>query len=94
MSDGEEQGGTKVRGRPFRPGNKYGRGRPRGSRNKATGLFQKTLERYAESLAKKLVQEAFQGTPTALRLCIERSYGAAALYRAADASSAPAHAAV
>lgn len=70
MSD-EERVGAKVRGRPFQPGNKYGRGRPPGSRNKATGLFQKTLERYAESLAKKLVHEAFQGNPTAMRLCAE-----------------------
>src|SRR5712692_2298482 len=72
MSDGEEQLGAKVRGRPFEPGNKYGRGRPRGSRNKGTGLCQKTLEYYGGSLTKKLVQEAFRGNPTAIRLCIER----------------------
>jgi hypothetical protein len=72
MSDGEEQLGAKLRGRPFEPGNKYGHGRPRGSRNKATGLCQKTLEYYGESLTKKLVQEAFRDNPTALRLCIER----------------------
>ncbi len=72
MSDSEEQLGAKVRGRPFEPGNKYGHGRPRGSRNKGTGLCQKTLEYYGGSLTKKLVPEAFRGNPTALRLCIER----------------------
>ena len=72
MSDGEEQLGAKVRGRPFKPGNKDGRGRPRGSRNKGTSLYQKTLEYYGEMLTKKSVQEALRGNPTALRLCIER----------------------
>jgi hypothetical protein len=72
MSDGEERVGAKVRGRPFQPGNRYGRGRPRGSRNKATGLCQKTLESHAENLAKKCVMMAYQGNTTAMRLCMER----------------------
>src|SRR5713226_10585370 len=72
MSDSEEQLGAKVRGRPFEPGNKYGHGRPRGSRNKGTGLCQKTLEFYGEMVTKKLVQEALRGNSMALRLCIER----------------------
>lgn len=61
-----------MRGRPFQPGNKYGRGRPRGSRNKATRVCQDTLESYADRLIKKLLQLAFQGDPTAMRLCIDR----------------------
>jgi hypothetical protein len=73
MSDGEEQVGAKVRGRPFQPGNKYGHGRPRGSRNKATSLWQKTLDSHAENLAKKGVMMAYQGNTTALRLCMERT---------------------
>ena len=31
------------RGRPFQPGNKFGRGRPRGSRNKKTILIEEFL---------------------------------------------------
>src|SRR6266481_181121 len=72
MSDGEKQVGAKVRGRPFKPGNKCGRGRPRGSRNKATSLCQKTLDSHAENLTKKCVMMAYQGNPTAMRLCMER----------------------
>ena len=61
-----------MRGRPFQPGNKYGRGRPPGSRNKIARACQETLENYAESLMKKCVYMASQGNPTAMRLCIER----------------------
>src|SRR5215471_10824957 len=41
---------TLTRGRPFEPGNKFGRGRPRGSRNKKTLLAQELLEKHGESL--------------------------------------------
>jgi hypothetical protein len=61
-----------MRGRPFQPGNKYGRGRPRGSRNKAARVCQDTLESLAEPLTKKCLALAFQGNPTAMRLCMER----------------------
>ena len=61
-----------MRGRPFQPGNKYGRGRPRGSRNKVTSVCQQTLDNHAEALTKKCLVLAFQGNPTAMRLCMER----------------------
>jgi hypothetical protein len=61
-----------VRGRPFQPGNKYGRGRPPGSRNKSSRVCQETLEGHAENLTKKCLYMAFQGNPTAMRLCMER----------------------
>jgi hypothetical protein len=35
---------NKVRGRPFEPGNKLGRGRPKGSRNKAKSPGQDLLQ--------------------------------------------------
>src|SRR5205085_11160757 len=35
---------SSMRGRPFQPGNKYGRGRPRGSRNKLARVCQDTLD--------------------------------------------------
>ena len=61
-----------MRGKPFQAGNKYGRGRPRGSRNKVTRVCQDTLDSHAENLIKKCLVLAFQGNPTAMRLCIER----------------------
>src|SRR5229473_395338 len=61
-----------MRGRPFQPGNKYGRGRPPGSRNRVSRVCQDTLDSYAEALTKKCLSMAIQGNATALRLCIER----------------------
>jgi len=61
-----------MRGRPFQPGNKYGRGRPPGSRNKVARVCQDTLDSHAETLTKKCLCLAYQGNPTALRLCMER----------------------
>ena len=61
-----------MRGKPFQAGNKYGRGRPRGSQNKVTRVCQDTLDSHAESLTKKCLVLAFQGNPTAMRLCMER----------------------
>ncbi len=61
-----------MRGRPFQPGNKFGRGRPPGSRNKVASVCQDTLERHAEILTNKCVYLALQGNLTALRLCMER----------------------
>jgi hypothetical protein len=61
-----------MRGRPFQPGNKYGRGRPPGSRNKVARVCQETLDSHAEALTKKCLYMAFQGNTTAMRLCMER----------------------
>ena len=61
-----------MRGRPFQPGNKHGRGRPRGSRNKAARVCQETLDSHAESLTKRCLSLAYQGNPTALRICMDR----------------------
>jgi hypothetical protein len=63
---------SQPRGRPFAPGNKLGRGRPRGSRNKATLAWQEMLGQHGEALLKKCVVMALHGDTTALRLCIER----------------------
>ena len=61
-----------VRGRPFQPGNKLGRGRPRGSRNKATLAAQALLDGHSEALVKKCLHMALTGDAAAMRLCIER----------------------
>lgn len=63
---------SQPRGRPFAHGNKCGRGRPRGSHNRATLALQEMLGDHAEALVKKCVVMAMQGDIAALRLCIER----------------------
>jgi hypothetical protein len=60
------------RGRPFVVGNKFGRGRPRGSRNKYSILAQELLSSRAEPIAAKVAAMALQGDPTAMRLAMER----------------------
>jgi hypothetical protein len=54
-------------GTPFQPGNKFGRGRPRGSRNKKTLLRQELLDTYAEALLRKAALLALQGDVPMLR---------------------------
>jgi hypothetical protein len=63
---------SKPRGRPFSPGNTFGRGRPKGSRNKATAPGQQLLDQYSESLTRKCIAMALQGDQRALRICMER----------------------
>ena len=59
-------------GRGFQPGNKLGRGRPRGSRNKVTTLTQELLNDHAPSITRKCIALALQGDASAMRLCMER----------------------
>jgi hypothetical protein len=61
-----------MRGRPFEPGNQLRRGRPRGSRNKATLAAQQMLDSHGEALLRKCLVMALQGDSTALRLCMDR----------------------
>ena len=63
---------SKPRGRPFSPGNTFGRGRPKGSRNKAKAPGQQLLDQYSESLTRKCIAMALQGDQRALRICMER----------------------
>src|SRR5256885_7888037 len=63
---------NKPRGRPFESGNKHGRGRPKGSRNKTTLAVQQLLNEHARSLTLKCIFEGLNGNSRALRLCIER----------------------
>ena len=52
----------------FTRGNRYGRGRPEGSRNKATLAAQTLLDGEAEALTRKVIDLALSGDITALRL--------------------------
>jgi len=62
----------KPRGRPFQPGNKFGRGRPKGSQNKAKSEDQRILAEFAPHVIRKCISLAIKGDRTALRLCMER----------------------
>jgi hypothetical protein len=63
---------NKARGRPFAPGNTLGRGRPKGSRNKAKSPEQALLDEFAPHLTRKCIALALQGDLSALRICMER----------------------
>jgi hypothetical protein len=62
----------KERGRPFAPGNTFGRGRPKGSRNKTKLSGQHLLDQFAEHLTSKCISMAMDGNPSALRMCMDR----------------------
>lgn len=64
-----------MRGRPFQPGNAFGRGRPKGSRNKTTKQMQELLYRYSDAILGNCIKKAIEGDPIA-RLCMERLYPA------------------
>jgi hypothetical protein len=49
------------RGKPFAPGNKFGRGRPRGSRNTKSLIAQELLESHAEPVLRKALGLALEG---------------------------------
>ena len=49
------------RGRPFEPGNKLGRGRPKGSRNKRTLSIHGLLDEHAEAIIRQSIVTAFKG---------------------------------
>jgi hypothetical protein len=60
------------RGRPFEAGNRLGRGRPLGSRNKNTLLVEELLDENSESLLHKALNLAQQGNIPMLRLLLDR----------------------
>jgi hypothetical protein len=60
------------RGRPFQPGNTFGRGRPRGSGNKVATKLHDLLETYGDSLIRKSIAEALQGDTAMRRLLVTR----------------------
>jgi hypothetical protein len=62
----------RPRGRPFQPGNQFGRGRPKGRPNNMTREAQQLLGKHAEGITTKCIVQALQGDATALRLCMEQ----------------------
>jgi hypothetical protein len=63
---------SKVRGRPFEPGNTLGRGRPKGSRNQSKSAGQGLFDEYGEHLIRKTIALGMAGDINALRICLER----------------------
>jgi hypothetical protein len=60
-----------MRGKPFEPGNKAGKGRPPGARNKKSKLLE-ILEEYAEPIPKKGALMALSGDRVLQRVCWNR----------------------
>jgi len=60
------------RGRPFEKGNQAGRGRPKGSLNKATILARALLAEDAEAVTRNCLERAKNGDPAALRIVMAR----------------------
>ena len=56
-----------IRGRPFEAGNKFSRGRPRGSQNKRNTRGQQLLDQYSETIMQKALAEAIKGDVSLLR---------------------------
>ena len=54
-----------IRGKPFQPGNKFGRGRPRGSRNKIAMAAQELINSHSLRVVRKALILALEdGKPT------------------------------
>jgi hypothetical protein len=62
----------RPRGRPFQPGNSFGRGRPTGSPNKPKVAGLRLLEEYADHLIRTCLAMALDGDRSCMRLCMER----------------------
>jgi hypothetical protein len=56
-----------TKGRPFEKGNKCGRGRPRGSRNKKTLLAQELLDSHGPALIRSALLKALKGDAPLMR---------------------------
>ncbi len=61
---------SEPRGRPFQPGNHFGKGRPRGSRNKSSRKILELLDRYSDPIIRRCVAEAVGGNVQAMKLCM------------------------
>jgi len=61
-----------VRGRPFKPGNKFGKGRPRGSPNKVSAKVKEILLNRSEALTQRCVLFALRGNTKAMQMCLDR----------------------
>src|ERR1700676_4912696 len=63
---------AKARGRPFSQGNQFGRGRPKGGKNRFKARLQELFDEHGEALMKKCMLDALHGDKPSMKLCIER----------------------
>jgi hypothetical protein len=56
-----------LKGRPFQPGNQFGRGRPQGSRNKKSLIAWDLLDRNAERIVRQAIKLAQKGDSQMVR---------------------------
>ena len=64
--------GSKTRGKPFQPGNNFGKGRPAGSRNKATLVLEALIEGQGEEIINTIIASAKDGDMTAAKALLDR----------------------
>lgn len=70
---GKKTGTKRKPGKKWEPGQSGNpKGRPQGSRNKATILAQEMLDSEVETLVRRCIDLALAGDQVALRLCLER----------------------
>jgi hypothetical protein len=69
---GGQSKNSEKTGHRFVPGNRFGKGRPQGSRNKATIALQSLLDKEGAAITRKAIELAKAGDTTALRLVLER----------------------
>src|SRR5262249_35637712 len=68
-----ENTASKQRGRPFEPGQSGNpKGRPKGSRNRASLIAEQLLDGEVETLTRTIIKKASDGDMSALRFCMER----------------------
>ena len=63
---------NQPRGRPFGVGNKFGKGRPKGSQNKTTMMARRLLDEYAEPIVRKSIVDALKEDGPSRRIWMER----------------------
>lgn len=64
--------GQTRRGRPFEPGNRAGRGRKAGSRNKASLLLDQIADKEAEDILRKVIDAAKGGDTRSAEVILSR----------------------
>jgi hypothetical protein len=62
-----------TRGRPFEPGNKFGQGRPKGSKNKSTSAARQLLEKHHEALMLKNITEGLKNNTKSRLWCLNEA---------------------
>ena len=63
---------AKPRGRPFQPGNKHGKGRPEGSRNKATLALEALINGEGEAIVQTILSDAKNGNSVYGKALLDR----------------------